>query len=92
MILNVYSVFDSKLATFERPFYMISDAAAIRSFSDAVNEPNDMTRHWNRHPEDYSLFHLGKFNDLVGEFEIVKPVSLVTASSLVDVKKTLSVA
>lgn len=92
MIHNVYSVFDSKLATFDRPFYMLSDASAIRSFSDAVNEPNELTRHWHRHPEDYSLFHLGKFNDLVGEFEGIKPISLVTASSLVDVKKSLAVA
>lgn len=92
MILKVYSVFDSKLATFDRPFYMQTDAAAIRGFSDAVNDPNGPVSSWNKHPEDYSLFYLGEFDDQDGTILTTVTKSLVTASALFDTKKRFAVA
>lgn len=93
MIVKVFSVFDAKMATFDQPFYMLNEAAAIRAFSDAVNDTSGQGPYAKvaRHPEDYSLFSIGVFDDVLGTIVCDKPVSLVTAASLVDVKSGLKV-
>lgn len=93
MILKVFSVFDSKLSTYDNPFYFTTEAAAIRAFSDQVNDQSGQGpfAKWSRHPEDYSLFIVGQFDDQLGKLQAQTPESLITASSLVDVKKTLAV-
>lgn len=91
MKLKVYSVFDSKLATFGRPWYEMTDAAAIRVFSDAVNDGSNPNNQWYKHPEDFSLYCLGDFEDESGAIDKKLPVSLVTASSIFDQKPNLKV-
>lgn len=83
MIKKMYSVFDSKLATFGLPWFQMTDAAGLREFSDAVNDGSNPNNQWHRHPEDFSLFHIGDFDDQTGEVVPCVPRSLVTASSLV---------
>lgn len=93
MILKLYSVFDSKLACFGKPWYGISDAGAIREFGDAVNDGSNPNNQWFKHPEDFSLFYLGEFNDELGVIECVKPapLALVTASALFTSKASPAV-
>lgn len=58
-----YSVFDSKTLLFSKPFYALSEAQALRSFADlGRSEDTDP----GRHPEDYSLFHVGVYDDQTG--------------------------
>lgn len=83
MMLRVYSVFDAKLASFGRPWYEMTDASAIRVFSDAVNDGSNPANQWHKHPEDFSLFYLGDFTDDDGGIRPqVPPVSLVSASAI----------
>lgn len=82
MIINVYSVFDAKLATFGRPWYEMTDASAIRVFSDAVNDGSNPNNQWNKHPEDFSLFRIGNFVDDTGMLSSDIPVSLVSAAAV----------
>lgn len=80
MKLNLYSVFDSKMASFGHPYATQRDEAAIRSFSDAVNNPakeND----WYRHPEDYSLYRIGEFDNDSAKLTPCLPEPLITASA-----------
>lgn len=81
MIVKMYSVFDSKAAFFGKPFFEQREESAIRTFSDAVNEknPNNM---WNKHPEDYSLFFLGQFDDQTGVITVDLPRNVITASAI----------
>lgn len=81
MKLKVFSVFDSKAAFFGNPFFDQREASAIRSFGDAVKS-NDPMNGFAKHPEDYSLFMLGEFDNETGEFDLCKPANLVTASAL----------
>lgn len=81
MKLKVFSVFDSKAAFFGTPFFEQREASAIRGFQDAVNS-NDPANGFARHPEDYSLFLLAEFDNDTGQFDLVKPQNLVTASAL----------
>lgn len=89
MILGVFSVFDSKLACFSRPWYELTDASAIRIFTDAVNDGSNPNNQWFRHPEDFSLYRLGSFDDELGKIESINPLSLVTAAAVFDFKKNL---
>lgn len=70
------SVRDAKSEVYGNPFFAPSVGAAIRSFDDEVNrnEPGNIL---NSHPEDFSLFQLGAFNDSEGTFEIITPKLLV---------------
>lgn len=63
MMLKMYSVFDSKAAAFLPPFFMHTDNVAKRTFSDCANDPQHM---FSKHPEDYTLFCLGSFDDVTG--------------------------
>ena len=70
------SVRDAKSETFGRPFCMLSIGQAIRSFDDEVNrvaEDNIM----NQHPEDFSLYQVGTFEDEKGMIRPISPVKLL---------------
>lgn len=82
MILKVFSVFDSKLASFSRPWYEMTEASAIRVFADAVNDGSNPNNQWYKHPEDFSLFVIGEFDDAKGVITSKNPLSLVTASAI----------
>jgi len=83
---NIYSVFDSKMASYGQLWCETRDAAAIRKFQDAVNE-NTPNNAWYKHPEDYSLFSLGVFDDDLGNIQkFDAPINLVTASALKEAK------
>lgn len=82
MITKMFSVFDSKAAFYGTPFFMPNEAMAMRAFGDLVNDQNSSIA---KHPEDYSLFFMGIFDDNVGTLKEVVPTCLVTASSLLKV-------
>lgn len=65
MIHRIFTVFDCKAEAYLTPFFMQTKGAAIRAFTDAVNEPGHT---FNKHPEDYTLFEIGKWNDERAEF------------------------
>lgn len=70
MILRVYVVYDSKTEAYFPPFYQTTNAAALRDFTDKVNTPNHP---WCKHPEDFSLFAVGSFDDLNGCLTPISP-------------------
>ena len=74
MLLKMYSVFDSKADAFLPPFFLHNNGLALRTFGDACNMKDHQ---FGKHPEDYTLFELGVFEDDSGSFEIYKtPKSL----------------
>jgi len=84
MIHQMVAVFDVKCGAYARPVAVPSDGAAIRSFMDAVN---DNSTEYAKHPEDYSMFNLGTYDDSTGEMISKKPLQLAQACAL----KTVSV-
>lgn len=63
MILEVYSVFDSKAKAFMQPWYAANQFVALRHFVSAVNDPATV---FYKHPSDFVLYRLGSFNDETG--------------------------
>lgn len=60
MILNIFSIFDEKAQAFSRPVLFNALGQALRSFSDLAK---DKTTDIASHPEDFSLYHIGEFDD-----------------------------
>ena len=64
MIQKIYTVYDSKLEAYMQPFFMQSKGQAVRAFTDSVNDPSTQ---FNKHPEDFTLFELGEYDDSTGK-------------------------
>lgn len=60
MIYNVYSLFDQKANVFSQPFFCVNHSVALRSFGQAAT---DSSTQISRTPSDFSLFHIGAFDD-----------------------------
>lgn len=58
---------------------MPNDQMAVRAFGDVVNTSDSMVA---KHPEDFSLYCVGMFDDSNGNLEEQNPINLVTAASL----------
>lgn len=82
MLHQLVATFDVKTGVYARPTAFITDAQAVRSFGEAVN---DKSTEFNKHPEDYSIFNIGTYDDNTGEIVSTKPVQLAQAVVLVDV-------
>lgn len=80
---RVYCVFDQAARAYLPPFILHSDDLAARVFGDAVNESGHQ---FNKHPEDYSLYRIGDYDDSVALL-IAERIHLVTTGLMA--KKSL---
>lgn len=60
MISAMFAIFDQKSKAYMQPFFAQSAGCAARSFAVAVNDPTTML---SKHPEDFSLWEIGVFDD-----------------------------
>ena len=63
MMLQIYSIYDSKSKAFSQPFSSANDQVAIRQFTTLASEQGNNV---NKFPEDFSLHHIGEFDDSTG--------------------------
>lgn len=61
--LILFAVYDHQVEAFLQPFFMRTAGEAIRAFTDTVNDPSTM---FFKHPEDYTLFRIGRFGVSTG--------------------------
>ncbi len=64
MKLNAYTIYDVASGVYMRPFFSQADGQAIRSFKDIAT---DADHEIGKHPEDYTLYRIGNFNDTTGK-------------------------
>lgn len=76
MRLQAFSVFDSAANLFLEPFWAPTIEVAIRGFREAVTREGHQ---FQKFPEDYTLFHLGEFDQERGELVPATPRSLGVA-------------
>lgn len=74
---QIFSVFDKKARSYSNPFLSLNEGMAVRDFTAACRDPSlDL----HKFPEDFTLHHLGSFDDEFGQFELnPNPVSIITA-------------
>ena len=66
MKLNAYTIYDVASGIYMRPFFSQADGQAVRGFKDMAT---DATHEVGKHPEDYTLYRIGTFNDITGKME-----------------------
>lgn len=76
MLLQIHAVYDRATGAYMQPFFVRSRGEAIRTFMDAVK---DAQSPFARHPEDFSLFVLGTWDDGTAEIKCGEPERLITA-------------
>lgn len=78
MILKIFSVFDSAVGAYASPMFLHSRAQAVRAFTDAIADPSTNIC---KHPQDFTLFYLGEYDDQIGRFDsLPSPESCGVAS------------
>lgn len=82
MIKKIFTVFDSKARVFGNPFFAINEHVACRDFKLAATDPGSSI---SKTPEDFSLFEIGSFDDLLGVISpLQNPITYGLASSFID--------
>lgn len=82
MRIEIVAIYDSASQMFGRPFFVQVTGMAVRSFGDEVKRA-DAQNDLYKHPEDFSLYHLGTFDDSIGSFVLPSaPVLLVRGKDL----------
>lgn len=66
MIQFIYSIYDEKVEAYGQPFFAPTNPAAIRMFTDLTMDHNSSV---SRHPQDYTLYQLGTYDDSTGKLE-----------------------
>lgn len=78
MNLKVFAIYDDAASAYHQPFFFVTNAMAIRVFSEMANDPNHQ---FCKYASQYTLFELGEFNPLNCQFELfATPHSLGKAS------------
>jgi hypothetical protein len=74
MKLKIYSIYDQDAKAFMRPFLLVNDGLAIRTFQDQINaeEANPLSTH----PDKFTLYYIGEFDDHDANLENIDPISL----------------
>ncbi len=63
MKVQLYAVMDTCTGIYEKPFFHTADDAVKREFQDVANTPDHAI---NKHPEHYSVWRLGNFDNTTG--------------------------
>lgn len=74
MKLEAYAVHDAAIGAFNRPLFFRSRGEAIRSFQDAVANPE---AGFAAHAAHYSFHQIGTFDDNTGEFVMLSQLDRV---------------
>ena len=81
MKLNAYTIYDVASGIYMRPFFSQADGQAIRGFKDIAT---DADHEVGKHPEDYTLYRIGTYNDTTGKLEGENPEKLATGLEMVS--------
>lgn len=85
MIVQVFSIYDTKARIYSRPFFAINGETAGRMFGAAAL---DASTELAKYPLDFFLFHVGSFNDEQGVFDnLPAPVNLGAAATYINAEK-----
>lgn len=87
MVLQIFSVFDSKVGAYLPPIFMRSRGEALRMFEAAVRDGN---HDFAKFSSDYTLFHLGSFDDSTGLVETFNGAHVSLGKAIEFVKDNIT--
>lgn len=65
MLFKVFAIYDSKVKAYATPFFLRETGEALREFGNLANNPKTRI---GEHPEDYTLFELGTWDEDTAKF------------------------
>lgn len=77
---KMYAVYDGKAEAFYAPFPAPNDQLAARWLEEMVN---DLDTVFGKHPEDFTLYHIGFFDSKTGELAPGLARAIAIATSLI---------
>ena len=87
MNLSVFCIHDVKAGAYLPPFFLPQVAMAARTFADCVNDP---THAFGKNPQDYTLYHLGSYDDNTAEIILQEKRSIGNGMEFKQEKSTES--
>lgn len=78
MKTKMFAVYDAKAKMFAVPFFMQTLGMALRAFQDITGDPNTMIA---RHPEDFTLYEIGEYDDSTAEVVAKNPMQMIAVAS-----------
>ncbi|UDN67743.1 nonstructural protein [robinz microvirus RP_106] len=81
MKMQIFSVYDRAVNCFLPPFFCRTQGEAIRSFTEAVNDPS---KQFGKYALDYALMGHGEFDDGAGSFFTHDPVRIIAANEVIE--------
>ncbi|UDN67723.1 nonstructural protein [robinz microvirus RP_103] len=83
MKFQMFSVYDRAVNCYLPPFFCRTQGEAIRSFTEAVNDPN---KSFGKYATDYALMGFGEFDDNSGSFLTHDPVRIIAANEVIEME------
>lgn len=83
MILNIFSVYDSKTKAYMQPYFSPTHGSALRAFTDEIANEQSLLA---KHPEDFTLYHVGVWDDQTAQINPQDPATLGTAKQYQEIK------
>lgn len=71
----MYTIYDVKAKAYLMPIFMATDAIAVRSFTNAINQEGHQ---FNTNPEDYTLHRIGLFDDETAQMQTSDPELIIS--------------
>lgn len=81
MLLKMFAIYDSAARCYRTPFFLQEEGEAVRAVKNLVNDPQTVM---SQHPSDYSLFHVGAFDNATGMCEPTEPKVVVQFAACVN--------
>lgn len=75
---KIFSIYDGKAKIFNTPFFMATLGMAVRAFQDIAQDQNTMIC---RHPEDFTLYEIGEYEDGTAKLTEKIPMQLIAVAS-----------
>ncbi len=81
MLMSIFAIYDSGISTWKPPMFCRAKGEILRWWIEMVNnEQTDLSKH----PQDYTLFDIGTWDDEKCKFDLHKtPISLGVAIEFV---------
>ena len=81
----MFVIYDSKADAYMQPWFLNTTPMAIRAFTDCIGDPK---HNFGAHPEDYTLFSIGTYDNADAKIYSKAPVSLGNGIEFVQQTET----
>ncbi len=89
MKVQCYAIFDSCSGIYEKPFFSTADDLVKREFQDVATSADHLI---SKHPEHFTLWRLGVFNNLTGQLDNETNECLWSATEAISQSQTVDSA